>query len=82
MRFKGRPIQDCYVPRSGVTYTRLFEWSIAARWWGYKLEEFEVLDGNDQAFRIAVYRDHAMMESVLAYEHNRARGRPPGQGSG
>lgn len=60
------------MPRSGVSYSPLFEWREAAHWAGYRWEQdFCNLDGDDQAAVIAHYRAHLQLESVLAQDQER-----------
>jgi hypothetical protein len=56
------------VPRSGISYSSILEWELAAQWWGYKPEEFEELDGEIQSARVATYRAQNTISSVVAYE--------------
>ncbi len=44
-------------------------------WWGYKPEEFEELEGDEQARRIAVYRLNNRIEAVVADYQNKERER-------
>jgi hypothetical protein len=69
--FKRRPIFEYRVPRSGISYSREFEWREAAHWAGYLWEEFCELDGDDQAAIIAHYRAHLQLEAVLAQDQER-----------
>jgi hypothetical protein len=45
------------------------EWRLAARWAGYKIEEFQALDGQDQSETLAAYRSQNQIDAVLAWEN-------------
>jgi hypothetical protein len=53
------------VPRSGIAYEPLLHWGLAAKAWGYKWEEFCALDGDDQAYLVAVYEAEGQIEGVI-----------------
>lgn len=59
-----------HVPRSGVTYTKELEWTLAAVWANYKPDEsdFFAMDGEIQSRVIAAYRTHNQIEAVISYE--------------
>jgi hypothetical protein len=57
------------VPRSGISYAPELEWRLAARWAGYKMEEFQALDGADQSDVVAAYRAQNQIDAVLAWEN-------------
>lgn len=63
------------MPRSGVSYSREFEWFLAARWAGYRWREFRMLDGEEQSHIVAAYRVQMQIEAVLAKE-SRPRRQP------
>lgn len=71
--FRGRDVFSYQqVPRSGVKYSLLLEWFLAARWAGYKWdEEFSALDGDQMAFIVAAYRVHHQIEAVTAWWQTR-----------
>lgn len=79
MTFQGRDIFRCALPDGDVGFSRVFETILAARWRGYKDEEFEELPPESQARIIAAYRVATRLESVLA--HDRAQKMNKGQGS-
>lgn len=54
------------MPRSGARYGSLFEMMEAARWRGYKDEEFAALSPFEQARVVAHYRAHHQLEAVIA----------------
>lgn len=41
---------------------------MAAHWWGYKWEEWEALDGEEQSFRYAVYAANSTIEAIQSEE--------------
>jgi hypothetical protein len=53
------------VPRSGVGYEPILHWALAALAWGYTWEAFCALDGDDQAFLVAVYEAQGQIEGVI-----------------
>lgn len=56
------------MPRSGVSYSLMLEWFLAARWAGLDwFNDFDALDGEDMAFIVAAYRTNAMVEAVTTY---------------
>jgi hypothetical protein len=59
------------VPRSGASFSETYEWEEAARWRGYKWEEFEELDGERQSRIVAHFRVHHQLEAVISHEQNR-----------
>jgi len=59
------------VPRSGIEYSAELEWRFAARWAGYRLEEFFALDGEEQSAIVASYRIQNQVEAVLSLEQIR-----------
>lgn len=66
MTFKKRPLFKYPVPLSGMKYNSSLDWELACQWWGYKREEFQDLDVDEQARLIAVYMVKMRMDSVLA----------------
>jgi hypothetical protein len=73
--FRGRKIRDIRLPSAGVSHAVELEWYLAMHWWGYKPEEFEELEGDEQARRIAVYRLNNRIEAVVADYQNKERER-------
>lgn len=56
------------IPRSGIKYSLVLEWFLAARWAGLNwFDEFDQLDGEDMAFVVAAYRTHMQIEAVVTY---------------
>lgn len=56
------------IPRSGVSYSLMLEWFLAARWAGIPwFDDFDQLDGEDMAFVVAAYRTHQQIEAVVSY---------------
>lgn len=66
MTFRGRPIDKCPTPLSGIKSNASLDWELAIQWWGYKREEFAALPVDDQARLIAVYSLNNKIEAVLA----------------
>ncbi len=71
MTYKGRDIFSIRVPRSGVSYSNVFEQREAAWWARYTWEEFEALDGERQSAVVAHYRAHHHLEAVIAHEQQK-----------
>lgn len=46
-------------------YEPILDWAFAAQWWGETWRSFTALDGDEQAFLVAVYRAHNRIEGVL-----------------
>lgn len=62
------------MPRSGVKYSLILEWFLAARWANLNwFSEFDNLDGDDMAFIVAAYRTNLQVESVTAYYAHKRR---------
>lgn len=59
------------MPRSGASYSSLFEQHEAAHWDRYKWEEFKALDGEQQSGVVAHYRAHHHLEAVIAHEQQK-----------
>lgn len=57
------------MPRSGIAYAPELEWIFAARWAGYKLEEFRALEGQDQSELLAAFRASNQIEGVVAWDN-------------
>jgi hypothetical protein len=56
------------IPRSGVKYSLMLEWFLAARWANlHWFDDFDQLDGEDMAFVVAAYRTSMQIEAVVAY---------------
>jgi hypothetical protein len=64
------------VPLSGVSYAPELEWRLAARWAGYRYEDFTLLAGEEQSGTVAAYRVNGHIEALMAQEQSR-RARPP-----
>lgn len=64
------------LPRSGVRYSIMFEWFLAAKWANLRwFDDFDQLDGEDMAFVVAAYRTNQQIESVLAHDAQKKRRR-------
>lgn len=62
------------VPRSGVSYSIVLEWFLAARWAGLDwFNDFDQLDGDDMAFVVAAYRASMQVDAVTTYYANRKK---------
>lgn len=62
------------IPRSGVRYSLVLEWFLAARWAGLDwFNDFDQLDGDDMAFIVAAYRTHMQTEAVVSYYAQKPR---------
>src|SRR3989304_1487707 len=55
VKFKGRDIRQWRLPDTGVTYSDELDWRLAARWAGYKFDDFQLLDGEEQSSIVAAY---------------------------
>ncbi len=75
--FRGKDIFSYrQIPRSGVAYSMLLEWFLAAKWAGLDwFQDFggDLLDGDDMAFIVAAYRTSMQTEAVIAYFQTRRR---------
>ena len=71
-RYKRVDLFDWKVPLSGVEYSVELEWRLAARWAGYRFDEFQILDGEEQSENVAAYRIAMRIEAVLNMEQARA----------
>lgn len=59
-----------------MSYTPFLEWRLAAQWANYTWEQFEALEGDQQAGVVASYRAFNQIEAVLAkVENDRMRAR-------
>ena len=54
-----------------IQYSAEYEWMRAAHWRGYKWEQFDALDGDDQARIVAEYLTEQRIASVQY--HNRPK---------
>lgn len=70
-KFRGRDLWKERVPRSGVTYSPLAHWSLAAIWAGYKQENFFDLPGEKQSWIVALFDLKNQIEGVIAGESSR-----------
>ena len=48
-----------------MTYSDELDWRLAARWAGYKFDDFQLLDGEEQSSIVAAYTLSSRIESVL-----------------
>lgn len=64
--FKGRDIWGIPLPRSGFQYSAALEWGLVALAWGGGWQAFVDLDGDTQAYLIAVYRAKQRMAAIEA----------------
>lgn len=79
VKFNGRDLWSFTPPRSGIEFkgTQRLTRALAARWWGWhRLEPFEALPTDEQAFLIAVYLTQMQIEAVVA--HAQATAHKPG----
>lgn len=53
------------------------EWRLAARWAGYRYEDFQELDGERQSKHVAAYRIDTYAKALLEQEAARARSAAP-----
>ncbi len=58
------------LPRSGLSYAPPLEWGLTAQWWGCDWARFATLDGDTQAFMIAVYRARHRIDAIVAKDHD------------
>lgn len=68
VRYRGKALDAYRTPRSGLSYAPQLDWALAAQWWHYELEAFYALDGDEQAYLVAVYRAKHQMDAVVAHE--------------
>ncbi len=67
MRFRGKPLFQCKVPRTGLHYNVELEWELACHWYRtYTREQFQALSGNDQSRIVALYKVATYIDAVLA----------------
>lgn len=72
MTFKNKDIFKSPTLASGVKVNNpVFDWASTAKAWGYKWEEFRELEGDEQAFLVAVHRTDRQIDAVLAAEQVR-----------
>lgn len=67
-KYRGQDVFTISVPRSGIAYSPLLEWRLAARWAGYTFEQFTELEGDEQSMIVASYRANNQIEAVLSAE--------------
>jgi hypothetical protein len=66
--YKNKDVFKWHVPRSGLKYENpMLEWVLAARWAGYRWDEFQSLPGDEQSFLIAAYRISNQIEAVVSH---------------
>jgi len=63
------------VPRSGISYSSIAHWSLAAVWAGYEQELFFDLPGEKQSYIVALFDLNNQIEGVIAGEQRRKRGK-------
>lgn len=61
----------CPTRKSGTTYSIVFERYLAAKWCGYPLERFELLDVDTQCMHIAAYRIYNQIQAVEQFASER-----------
>lgn len=59
------------MPRSGVTYSPIAHWSLAAVWAGYEQEPFFDLPGEKQSYIVALFDLNNQVEGVISSERKR-----------
>ena len=64
-QYNNVDVFEIKVPLGKVSYTELLEWVLAAKAWGYKVEEFEMLEGERQSFLVAAYRTEKRIMAVV-----------------
>lgn len=79
MTFKGRPIEQWPLEKSGASYSDQFEWRLAAQDSHYRYADFEQLDGDEQSRIVAFYRQRRRMEAVMADDQARTARRNRGR---
>lgn len=65
VEYRGEDVFKIHVKSSGISYTPLLEWRLAAQWANYTWEGFEALDGEHQSAVVATYRAYHQIEAVL-----------------
>lgn len=63
------------LPRSGLQYDAELDYAFAAHWWGIEWLRFAELDGDEQAFLVAVYLADRQIEAALAWKREQERKR-------
>lgn len=76
MRFKGVPVMEREVPRSGASYEFAMQCELARVWSGETVNEWDVLDGDTQARIIATYQAHMQLEAVIAHDSSKKQSQP------
>ena len=64
--FRNKDIFAWKVRRSGIAYSAMLEWYLAAHWWGYTAGEWDSLPQEEQETCIAVYRCEMQMQAILS----------------
>jgi hypothetical protein len=54
-----------------VKYSGVLEWIFAAKWAGYKWNDFLKLTGDDQSILVAAYQTERQIESVAADDQSK-----------
>lgn len=79
MRFKGKPIFEIRVPRSGLTFDDCFAWREAAHWAGggsvNYWQEFCALDSDEQSAIVAHWMARMQIDGVIAKDLEEQRKR-------
>lgn len=74
MTFRGRSIWKLNPPGSGIRIGNpAVEEGLAARWGGYRIEEFALLDPDTRTFVMALRRTEMQIDAVIAHDQLKAR---------
>lgn len=79
MKFEGRDIFKIRVPRNPLDFSEEFEWAMAAKWAGYRVKDFEELEGAEQSRIVALYRTNTQLEAVIAHDSQKKAERKAGR---
>lgn len=71
MTFRKQDIFSIRTAKSGIAFSPLLEWYLAAVWAGYKEHEFVDLPTPQQARIVAAYRCIQQIEAVVTQERAR-----------
>lgn len=71
MTVRGRDLYNIQLPSAGVRYALRLEAEFARQWHHISPAEWDAMDGNHQAYYVAVYRAKHQLEAVVA--HNQAK---------
>lgn len=69
--YKGLPIGEYPLPKSGFKYSAALEWALAAKWAGIPWPDFERMRGEKQSYIIAAYQTANMIEAIQSREENK-----------